>query len=100
MRSRFSSSTTWRSESTVCCSSFSWRMRSASSFMAKPTYEGGTVSWYAVTSSLVNAFTWPPTSFSMRACSSGGTCCEPLNIMCSNMCATPRMPMCSSLEPT
>ncbi len=45
MRSRFSSSTTWRSELTVCCSSLSWRMRSASSCMAKPTYDGGTVSW-------------------------------------------------------
>ena len=27
-----------------------------------------------------------------RACSSGGTCVEPLNIMCSNMWAMPRLP--------
>ena len=47
-------------------------MRSASSCSAKPTYDGGTVSWYAVTSSVVNALTWPPTSLSRRACSSGG----------------------------
>jgi hypothetical protein len=43
-RSRFSSSTTCRSESTVAANSFSWRIRSASSCSAKPTYDGGTVS--------------------------------------------------------
>ena len=44
MRSRFSSSTTWRSESIVVGNSFSWRIRSASSCSANPTYDGGTVS--------------------------------------------------------
>ena len=44
MRSRFSSSTTLRSESTMDGNSFSERIRSASSFIAKPTYDGGTVS--------------------------------------------------------
>src|SRR5258708_3344250 len=89
-----------RRRAAASAKSLGWRMRSASSSMAKPTYAGGTVSWYAVRSSVVKAFVCPPTSLSRRACCSGGTRSEPLNIMCSNMCATPRMPTCSSFEPT
>ncbi len=44
MRRRFSSSTTLRSESMIAGKSLSERMRSASSCIANPTYDGGTVS--------------------------------------------------------
>ena len=47
-----------------------------------------------------NDCTCPVTKGNDGSCASGGTCVEPLNIMCSNMCATPRMPTCSSLDPT
>jgi hypothetical protein len=42
----------------------------------------------------------PPTPMVRRSCTPYGTCPEPVNITCSNMCANPVRPGSSFFEPT
>src|SRR5712691_1910889 len=48
----------------------------------------------------VKAFELPPLDSRMRSYSLGGTCFDPLNIMCSKKCEMPVMPGASLREPT
>ena len=74
-------------------------MRSASSRNASARCDLWTCTWYAVMSLEVNAFSRPPAAAMSFEYSPEGTALVPLNIMCSSTCATPVVPLNSSMLP-